>query len=119
MLTRDMKSESIKITSGVSQGSMWAKRMFIIYTTDIVEGVNSYTSFFADDAEGGRRVENDKLNCQRLIKRHRYISQILSFLYFFSRSSNTSLLFNFFVFLKATSSDVKNCEARKGKLNLT
>jgi len=39
--------------------------MFLVYINDIVEGVNSYTSLFADNAKLLRKVEN-KDDCELL-----------------------------------------------------
>ena len=49
------------VISGVPQGSVLAPIMFACYVNDMDEGVNSYMSFFADDAKLLKRVrvEND------------------------------------------------------------
>lgn len=53
------------IKSGVPQGSVLGPIMFLVYINDMVEGVKSYISLFADDAKIQRRVENCS-NCQEL-----------------------------------------------------
>ena len=62
---RDQMSEWAGITSGVPQGSVLAPVMFLIYINDMVEGLNSYTSLFADDAKVMRRVGEEE-DCRRL-----------------------------------------------------
>ena len=45
------KSEWREVISGVSQGSVLAPIMFLVYANDMTEGVSSYISLFADDAK--------------------------------------------------------------------
>ena len=40
-----------EVKNGVPQGSVLAPIMFLIYVTDMTEGVSSYTSMFVDDAK--------------------------------------------------------------------
>ncbi len=55
---QDKNSSWLKITSGVLQGSVLGMIMFVIYTNDINEEIDSYMNLFADDAKLMRRVEN-------------------------------------------------------------
>jgi len=54
---KDQKSEWCRVISGVPQGSVLAPVMFLVYMNDMVEGVNSYVSLFADDAKLLRKVK--------------------------------------------------------------
>ena len=58
---RDKSSSWKEVISGVPQGSVPAPIMFAIYVNDMDDGVDSYMSFFADDAKLLRKVtvEND------------------------------------------------------------
>lgn len=62
---RDEESEWRQVTSGVPQGSVLAPIMFMIYINDMVEGVDSYMSLFADDAKIMRKIRNIK-DCEEL-----------------------------------------------------
>ena len=42
--------------SGVPQGLVLSLMMFLVYVNDMTEGVNSYTSQFADDAKLLRKI---------------------------------------------------------------
>lgn len=53
---RDKKSTWREVTSGVPQGSVLAPLMFAVYINDMLEGVKSYMSLFADDAKLLRKV---------------------------------------------------------------
>lgn len=48
-----------RVTTGVLHGSILAQVTLFIYINEMVEGVNSYASLFADDAEvtssGGKK----------------------------------------------------------------
>ena len=54
---RNRKSSWKQVVSGVPQGSVLAPVMFAVYINDMTEGVNSYTSLFADDTKLMRKVE--------------------------------------------------------------
>lgn len=49
-------------------GTVLALVMFLIYVDNMIEGVNSYTSLFSDDAKVLRRVEEeeDAIGCKIL-----------------------------------------------------
>ena len=64
---RNGKSSWRRVTSGVPQGSVLAPIMFAIYINDMIEGVNSYMTLFADDAKIMRRVKNEG-DCNMLQK---------------------------------------------------
>lgn len=54
-IIRAQESGWIKITCGVSQGSVLSPIMFLLYINGMVEGSNSYyTSVFADNANVSR-----------------------------------------------------------------
>ena len=59
------KSEWKIVMSGIPQGSVLAPIMFLIYVNDMIEGVSSYTSLFADDAKLLRKISNQE-DCQEL-----------------------------------------------------
>ena len=67
-----------KVTSGVPQGSVLAPVMFLIYVNDMVEGVSSYISLFADDAKIMRKIEN--------MEDSRVLQEDLNKLYMWSRT---------------------------------
>ena len=53
---RDKVSTWKEVISGVPQGSVLAPSIFAIYVNDMDEGVDSYTSFFADHAKLLKKV---------------------------------------------------------------
>ena len=57
---RDSRSPWLRVTSGVPQGSVLGPIMFAVYVNDMVEGINSHISLFADDAKVMRKVRNDE-----------------------------------------------------------
>merc|ERR1712035_47130 len=59
------KSAWKRVTSGVPQGSVLAPVMFAVYANDMVEGLGSYVSLFADDAKLLRKVEREE-DCMAL-----------------------------------------------------
>ena len=48
---KDEKLEWREVKSGASQGLVLAPIMFLIYVNDMIEGVSSYISLFADDTQ--------------------------------------------------------------------
>lgn len=48
-----------------AQGSVLGPIMFVVYVNDMVEGIESYTSLFADDAKIMKRIEDAK-SCEEL-----------------------------------------------------
>ena len=62
---RDKSSTWKEVISGVPQGSVLAPIMFAIYVNDMDKGVDSYMSFFADDAKLLRKVSTEK-DCEAL-----------------------------------------------------
>ena len=62
---RGRKSTWKEVTSGVPQGSVLAPLLFAVYVNDMMEGVSSYISLFADDAKLMRRV-NAREDCEAL-----------------------------------------------------
>ena len=44
-------------SSGVPQGAILAPIMFLIYVNNLVNGIGSYTSLFADDVKIMKRIE--------------------------------------------------------------
>ena len=66
-VVRDEKSDWKLVTSGVPQGSVLAPIMFLIYVNDMIEGVSSYMSLFADDAKLLRKISNQE-DCKELQK---------------------------------------------------
>ena len=46
-----MKNQNGEVISGVLQGSVLAPITFLVYVNDMIEGVSSYISLFADDAK--------------------------------------------------------------------
>ena len=59
-LVKGKKSAWKQVTSGVPQGSVLAPVMFAVYVNDMVEGIGSYVSLFADDAKLLRKIERDE-----------------------------------------------------------
>ena len=59
-VVKDGKSEWREVKSGVPQGSVLAQIMFLIYVNDMIEGISSYISLFADDAKLLRKIRNHK-----------------------------------------------------------
>ena len=57
---RGVKSEWREVTSGVSQGSVLAPIMFLVYINDISEGVSSYINLFADDAKLLKAISDER-----------------------------------------------------------
>lgn len=58
---RDKVSFWKTVTSGMPQGSVLAPFMILIYVKDMLEGLNNYINFLADDAKILKRtVNNDK-----------------------------------------------------------
>ena len=72
IVIKDEKSEWREVKSGVPQGSVLAPIMFLIHVNDMIEGVSSYISLFADDAKLLRKIRNHK-DCEEL---HNYINKI-------------------------------------------
>ena len=64
-VVKDEKSERREVKSGVPQGSVLAPIMFLIYVNDMIEGVSSYISLFADDGKLLRKIGNHK-DCEEL-----------------------------------------------------
>lgn len=64
-IIKDRPSEWGLVESGVPQGSVLAPVMFAVYINDMVDGVSSYVSLFADDAKLLRKVRCDK-DCELL-----------------------------------------------------
>lgn len=64
-VVRGVESAWREVTSGVPQGSVLGPIMFIVYINDMVEGVESYASLFADDAKVMKRIENEQ-SCEEL-----------------------------------------------------
>lgn len=64
-VVRGAESSWGEVTSGVPQGSVLGPLMFVIYVNDMVEGIDSYVSLFADDAKIMRRIENIE-SCEQL-----------------------------------------------------
>ena len=62
---RDKCSSWTEVISGVPQGSVLAPIMFAIYINDMDMGVDSYMSFFADDAKLLRKVTTERY-CETL-----------------------------------------------------
>ena len=54
---RDCVSDWRDVSSGVPQGSVLAPIMFLIYVNDLVDGIGSYASLFADDVKIMKRME--------------------------------------------------------------
>ena len=54
---RDCVSDWRDVSSGVSQGAVLAPIMFLIYVNDLVDGIGSYASLFADDVKIMKRIE--------------------------------------------------------------
>ncbi len=52
------------MTSGIPQGSVLAPIMFLIYMNDMPEGVNSYISILADDANLMKKVKSQR-DCEK------------------------------------------------------
>ena len=50
-IIKDKVSNWCPVRSGVPQGSVLAPIMFAVYINDMVDGVTSYVSLFADDAK--------------------------------------------------------------------
>ena len=49
----------------MSQGSVLASIMFLVYVNDVPEGLNSYMSLFADNTKLLKKTRNHK-NCEEL-----------------------------------------------------
>lgn len=64
-IIRDEMSGWTVVTSGVPQGLVLASVMFLIYIKNMVEGVKSYSSLFADDTKVMRRVGGEE-DCKKL-----------------------------------------------------
>ncbi|MCD9088855.1 reverse transcriptase domain-containing protein, partial [Stenotrophomonas sp. SY1] len=66
VVIRDQHSKWNEVISGVPQGTVLAPIMFAIYINDMDEGIESYMSFFADDAKLLRvKTEEDCESLQR------------------------------------------------------
>ncbi|MCP3680120.1 MAG: reverse transcriptase family protein, partial [Gammaproteobacteria bacterium] len=57
-VVRGVKSTWKEVTSGVPQGSVLGPIMFVVYVNDMVQGVESYISLFADDAKIMKKIED-------------------------------------------------------------
>ena len=55
---RDKSSSWKGVISGVPQESVLAPIMFAIYVNDMDKGVDSYTSFFAEESKYRKLVQN-------------------------------------------------------------
>lgn len=63
---RNVKSEWIKVTSGILQGSVQAPLLFLVYVSDMMGGINSYINLFADKQNnlGKLEVRMTARNCK-------------------------------------------------------
>ena len=68
---KDEKLEWIEVKSGVSQQSVLASIMFLVYVNDLTE-VSSYINLFADNVKLLGRIRNHK-DCKEL---QNYINKI-------------------------------------------
>ncbi len=64
-VVKDKKSSWRQVISGVLQGSVLSPVMFATCVNDVMEGVNSYMSLFADDAKLMGKVERTE-DCEAL-----------------------------------------------------
>ena len=64
-VVKDEKAEWREVKSEVPQESVLAPIMFLIYVNDMIEGISSYVSLFADDAKLLRNIRNHK-DCEEL-----------------------------------------------------
>ena len=55
---KDKMSSWAEVTSGVPQGSVLAPIMFLTYVNDMMDGVRSYASMFADDTKIMRQIKS-------------------------------------------------------------
>ena len=55
---KGVKSSWKKVISGVPQGTVLAPVMFLVYVNDMIDGVDSYMSMFADDTKILRRIHS-------------------------------------------------------------
>ena len=62
---RGKKSAWREVTSGVPQGSVLAPLLFAVYINDMMKGVSSYMSLFADDAKLMRKITKRE-DCEAL-----------------------------------------------------
>ncbi len=66
-VVRDEKSQCRRVTSGVPQGLALAPIVFLMYVNDMPQGINSYISLFANDANWQRKIQKEN-GCKALQK---------------------------------------------------
>ena len=64
-VVRDCVSDWRDVSSGVPQGAVLAPMLFLICINDLVDGIDSYRSLFADDVKIMKRIER-KEDCMML-----------------------------------------------------